>query len=270
MAKDDKKIKKEVEEKIKFLEKKINEEKIKATFCGRHDKKNAIMSIYAGTGGKDAEDWAGILLRMYQKYFQKRGFRVKEISKTESEAGIKSTVIEIKGNYAFGWLKGESGVHRLVRISPFSSKKLRHTSFALVEILPEIEGDEVEIRDEDLKIDTFRASGPGGQHVNRRESAVRITHLPTGISVSSQSGRLQGENKKRAMMVLKAKLFLLAERNKRKEAKEERGELKMAEWGNQIRSYIFHPYQMVKDHRTNIKTSNLEKVLDGDLDKFIN
>lgn len=236
---------------------------------GKYDDKNAFLSIYAGTGGKDAEDWVNILCRMYQRYLQKKGFKTKEIQKTLGEGGIKSITYEVRGRGAYGLLKGENGVHRLVRISPFSAKNLRHTSFALVEVLPAIEMDEIKIQDKDLKVETFRASGAGGQYVNRRESAVRIVHLPTGISVSSQAERLQGENKKRALQILQAKLLQKKEQENTEKIEKERGELPLADWGRQIRSYVFQPYQMVKDHRTGIKSSNLEKVLDGDLDKFI-
>jgi peptide chain release factor 2 len=237
---------------------------------GKYDEKNAFISIYAGTGGRDAEDWVSILSRMYQRYLQKKNFKIKEIQRVQGEGGIKSVTYEIKGKGAYGLLKGENGVHRLVRISPFSAKKLRHTSFALVEVLPEIEIGEIKIQDEDLKIETFRASGAGGQYVNRRESAVRVVHLPTGISAASQVERLQGENKRRALQLLQAKLFQKQQKEKAEKIEKERGELPLADWGRQIRSYIFQPYQMVKDHRTGVKTPDLEKVLDGDLDKFIN
>ncbi len=207
---------------------------------------------------------------MYQRFFQKKGFEVKEIEKLRGEGGIKSVTLKVKGKYAFGWLKGENGVHRLVRISPFSAKKLRHTSFALVEVLPEIEEKDIDIKSEDLKIETFRASSAGGQYVNRRESAVRITHIPTGIVVACQSERLQGENRKIALSYLQSKLLELEKEKKQKLAKRERGEYKEAKWGNQIRSYIFHPYQMVRDERSGKKTSKLKEVLDGNLDEFIN
>lgn len=243
---------------------------------GKYDREDTIFSIYAGTGGKDAEDWASILLRMYKKYFQRKKFKVKEISKLQGEGGIKSVTMEIKKDKtlsspqgAYWYLKGERGIHRLVRISPFSAKGLRHTSFAKVEVLPIFKKEKVRLRKEDLRIETFRASAPGGQYVNRRESAVRIVHLPTGISVTSQSERLQGENKKKALMILQSKLLQEKEREKEEKIRKEKGEVKKARWGNQIRSYIFHPYQMVKDHRTGIKTSNLKSVLDGNLDKFI-
>ncbi|MCZ2846218.1 MAG: PCRF domain-containing protein [Candidatus Bathyarchaeota archaeon] len=241
-----------------------------------YEGKAAILSIYAGTGGKDAEDWVGILLRMYQRYLSRKGFKTKEISRIQGEGGIKSVTIEVrqtktKGNFKgpYGLLQKEHGVHRLVRISPFSAKALRHTSFAKVEVLPEAEEGTVKLNKEDLKIETFRASGPGGQYVNRRESAVRITHIPVGISVVSQSERSQGDNRKKALMILEAKLSQSMEEEREKKMRKKRGEAKQAKWGNQIRSYIFHPYQMVKDHRINIKTSNLKKVLDGSLDQFL-
>ena len=239
-----------------------------------YKRNDAILSIYAGTGGKDAEDWVKILLRMYQRYALRKGFKVKEISRIEGEGGIKSVTLEIKkgkettiGPYEL--LKNEDGVHRLVRISPFSAKSLRHTSFAKVEVIPVVEERKVDIKKEDLKIETFRASGPGGQYVNKRESAVRITHLPSGISVVSQSERSQADNKKKALAVLKARIFQVFEKKREREIQKEKGKPKEAKWGNQIRSYIFQPYQLIKDHRCNIKTPELKKVLDGDLDKFI-
>jgi peptide chain release factor 2 len=214
---------------------------------------------------------------MFQRYCEAKGFRNKVIHQSFGEAGgpegrigTKSAVLEIKGKYAYGFLKKESGVHRLVRQSPFSSKKLRHTSFALVEVLPEIgkkEQEEIKIKDEDLKLETFRASGPGGQHVNKRESAIRIIHIPTGITVSCQSERLQGLNREKAMKVLYAKLYQLKEAERKKELKEIKGGATSASWGNQIRSYVLHPYKLVKDLRTGVEAKNVEQVLDGELDK---
>lgn len=256
-------------EKLEQLKKKIFEKK------SRYYKEDAFFSIFSGTGGRDAEDWVSILLRMYLKYFEKKGFKVKEINRQQGEEGIKSVTLEVKkGNFSqefgpYGLLRGENGIHRLVRISPFSKKKLRHTSFASVEVLPIIKTPVIDIKEKDLKIETFRASGPGGQYVNRRESAVRITYLPLGIIVVSSEERLQGENKRKALMILQAKLFSLMEKEKEERLKKEKGERKIPSWGNQLRSYIFHPYQMVKDHRFDIKTSNLEKILNGDLDLFI-
>jgi peptide chain release factor 2 len=218
-----------------------------------------------------------MLLRMYQKFAERKGFRTKILHQSFGEAGgpegrigTKSVVLEIKGKYAYGILKGETGVHRMVRISPFSAKSLRHTSFALVEVLPEIKSDkEVKIKPDDLKIETFRASGPGGQYVNRRESAVRVTHLPTGLVVSCQSERLQGDNKKKALEILYSKLYQLQMIEKEKEIQEIKGRRISPSWGNQIRSYVLHPYKMVKDLRTNIQTSKVDEVLDGNLDQFI-
>ena len=244
---------------------------------GKYDRLPALLSIYAGAGGQDAQDWATILLRMYLKYCQKKGFKTKILHQSfgepgpEGRIGTKSVTIEIKGDFAFGYLKKESGVHRLVRISPFSAKSLRHTSFALVEVLPQIPQppQEIKIKPEDLKIETFRASGPGGQYVNRRESAVRITHLPTGVQVSCQSERLQGMNKQKALKMLYAKLYDLERKKREKEISKIKGEVVSIEWGNQIRSYVFHPYKLVKDLRTNVETSEIEEVLDGNLDEFI-
>lgn len=270
IAKEDKKIAEEIQDKIEEIKNEIEQKKIEKRFSGKFDKNNAFFSIYAGTGGRDAEDWVAILYRMYQRFFLRKGFQIKEIEKLKGEGGIKSVTLKVIGNYAFGWLKGENGVHRLVRISPFSAKKLRHTSFALVEVLPEIKTKDIAIKDEDLKIDTFRASGAGGQYVNRRESAVRITHIPTGIVVSCQSERLQGENKKIALSLLQSKILEIEKEKKQNLAKKERGEYKEAKWGNQIRSYVFHPYQLVRDERTGKKTSKLKEVLDGELDEFIN
>lgn len=219
-----------------------------------------------------------MLLRMYERYCAKKGFKIFVLHQSFGEAGgpegrigIKSATLEIKGNYAYGIFKKETGVHRLVRISPFSSQKLRHTSFALVEVLPEIKGKDVEIdiKPDDLKVDTFRASGPGGQYVNKRESAIRITHLPTGITVSSQSERLQGKNRENAMKVLYAKLYQLKESQRAKKIKEIKGGAVSASWGNQIRSYVLHPYKLVKDLRTQYETSDAEGVLDGELDEFV-
>lgn len=279
LAGSDEKLGKEIEKKRQDLEGRVKKEELKVFLSGRYDKGNAILQIQSGAGGIDAQDWATMLLRTYQRYCAQKGLKTKLIHQSfgegggpEGRIGTKSAIMEIKGNYAYGLLKKENGVHRLVRISPFSSQKLRHTSFALIEILPKldkVEEKEIEIKPQDLKLETFRASGPGGQYVNKTESAIRITHLPTGIIVASQSERLQGKNREKATQILKAKLYQLKEAERRKELKEIKGGAISVSWGNQIRSYVLHPYKMAKDHRTGAETSNVEGVLDGDLDIFI-
>ena len=261
------------------FEKKLRQKEIEFFLSGKYDKENALLSIYAGAGGQDAQDWATMLLRMYERYCSFKGFKTKILEQSFGEAGgpegrigTKSATLEVQGNFAYGFLKSENGVHRLVRISPFSQKSLRHTSFALLEIIPDISKDiekEIQIRPEDIKVDTFRASGPGGQNVNRRESAVRITHLPSGIRVACQAERLQGQNKERAMKVLMNKLYQLQEEKTKKTLKEIKGEKTSASWGNQIRSYVLHPYKMVKDLRNSVEVSDVEGVLNGNLDYFI-
>ncbi|MCX6744237.1 MAG: peptide chain release factor 2 [Candidatus Parcubacteria bacterium] len=261
----------EIEGKYSELEKKFGDLEFYLLFSGKHDKNNAILAIHAGTGGVDAMDWAEMLLRMYLRYCDQKGFKTEIIDKvTGSEAGIKSVVIEVRGSYAFGNLKSEHGVHRLVRISPFDAEAMRHTSFALVEVIPEIEEDlKIEIRSEDLRIDTFRASGHGGQNVQKTETAVRITHLPSKIVVTCQTERSQVQNKERAMKILKSKLQVLAETKAEADKKQLRGEFTEAVWGNQIRSYILQPYHLVKDHRTEFEESDVEGVLDGKLNGFV-
>ena len=232
------------------------------SLTGKFDKGPAHLSVYAGVGGEDAKDWADMLFRMYFKYCQKRGWKI---------IILDDHSMEIRGDFAYGILKKETGVHRLVRISPFSAKKLRHTSFALLEvvpIMPEIEHAKLNIPPEDLRVDTFRSSGPGGQNVNKRETAVRVTHIPTGISVAAQSERSQPQNKETALKLLKSKLLHLMELHQKNELSELRTKVK-PEWGNQIRSYVLHPYKMVKDHRTKVESSQPDKVLEGELDKFI-
>jgi len=260
-----------VEEDLKKME-------LRVFLPGKYDQGNAILSIYAGAGGQDAQDWATMLLRMYERYSVFKGFKTKILHQSFGEAGgpegrigIKQATLEIRAKYAYGFLKKETGVHRLVRISPFSTQKLRHTSFALVEVLPEIktEKSEIKVRPEDLKIEFYRASGPGGQYVNKRETSVRISHLPTGLTVSCQSERLQGENRKRAQEVLLSKLYQMREEEKKKEISKIKNKRVSIEWGNQIRSYVLHPYKLVKDLRTNVETSKVEEVLDGKLDEFI-
>jgi len=269
----------EQEKRIKEFEQKLKEQESQVFLAGPYDKKGAILSIFSGAGGRDAEDWVTMLLRMYERYCQRKGYKTVLLEQSfgegggpEGRIGTKSVTLEIQGDFAYGFLKGERGVHRLVRISPFSPKKLRHTSFALVEMLPaftKAEEAQIQIKPENLKLETFRASGPGGQYVNRRETAVRITHIPTGIKVSCQSERSQAMNREKAMTVLAARLHHLKEREKEKELKKIKGERVSASWGNQIRSYVLHPYQLVKDLRTEVETSNVETVLDGQLDKFI-
>lgn len=267
------------EREIAEFEKKLKEKELEVFLSGKYDRGNAILSIYAGAGGIDAQDWATMLQRMYERYCQGKGFLTKILHHSFGEGvgpdgriGTKQVSLEVKGNYAYGFLKKENGVHRLVRISPFSPKSLRHTSFALVEVLPQlpkIEESEIKIKPEELKIDYYKASGPGGQYVNKRETAVRITHLPTKITVSCQSERNQGMNREKALEILRAKLYQLKAEKIEKELKEIKGGIISASWGNQIRSYVLHPYKMVKDLRTNVETSDVEGVLDGNLDQFI-
>jgi peptide chain release factor 2 len=268
-----------LEQKASELEKKLVKEEFKSFLSGKYDQGNAILSIYSGAGGQDAQDWASMLLRMYQRYCSIKGFAVNILSQSfgegggpEGRIGTKSVTLEIEGRYAFGFLRKENGVHRLVRISPFSAQKLRHTSFALVEVLPDISQEEesdVKINPEDLQIDYYRSSGPGGQNVNKRESAVRITHIPTGIVVSCQNERLQGSNKDKAMKILAAKLKQMEEDKSKAELQQIKGKNISASWGNQIRSYVLHPYKMVKHVRTLVETSKVEEVLDGNIEEFI-
>jgi peptide chain release factor 2 len=238
---------------------------------GKFDDLNCYLSIHPGAGGTESHDWAQMLLRMYTRWAERKGFEIEEIDlQPGEEAGINSATIMIKGDYAYGFLKYERGVHRLVRISPFDAAKRRHTSFASVNILPELKEDvEVEIKDEDLRIDTYRASGAGGQHVNRTDSAVRITHIPSGIVVSCQNERSQFQNKDTAMRILKARLYQLELEKRQAQLQKIQGTLKEISWGSQIRSYVFQPYTMVKDHRTDHESGNIQAVMDGEIDDFI-
>jgi len=263
----DENMKEEIEKQIIELEKKFIDYEFYLLLNGPYDKNNAVVAIHAGSGGTEAQDWAAMLLRMILRFAEKMKWRVRVVDESRgAEAGYKSVMVEIKGLYAFGYLKSEHGVHRLVRISPFDAEKMRHTSFALIEVLPEIdESVQIEIKPEDLRVDTFMSGGHGGQSVNTTYSAVRIVHVPTGISVSCQNERSQQQNKETAMKILRAKLFRLEQERIAKEKKDLRGEYKSAEWGNQIRSYVLHPYHMVKDHRTDYESADPESVLEGEL-----
>lgn len=257
----------DLDQQITELEKQFTDYEFFLLLNGPYDVNNAIVAIHAGSGGTEAQDWSEMLLRMLLRFSEKQGWKTRIIDESRgAEAGYKSVTFEVIGRYAFGYLKSEHGVHRLVRISPFDAEKMRHTSFALVEVLPEVDDSvEVTIKAEDLRIDTFMSGGKGGQSVNTTYSAVRIVHIPTGITVQCQNERSQAQNKDMAMKILKAKLHRLAEEQRAKERLELRGEYKSAEWGNQIRSYVLHPYHMVNDHRTEYKATDPENVLEGEL-----
>lgn len=263
----------ELQQKVEELQKKYEHLEIQLYLSGSFDANPVILSVHAGAGGTDASDWAEMILRMYTRYAEAKGWKVQLLEKSEAEeAGIKSASIRIEGEFTYGFLKEEAGVHRLVRLSPFNAKHTRETSFCLVEVLPEIEETELKIKDEDLRIDVFRAGGHGGQGVNTTDSAVRITHLPSGIVVKCQNERSQLQNREQAMKTLMSKLIVLQEKMRLKELSDIRGEHVEGAWGNQIRSYVLHPYQMAKDHRTNYETSQVNAVLEGDpneLDVFI-
>ena len=261
----------DLETEVSAIQGEIEKREFDAMLSGDFDKGGALLAIHAGAGGNDAQDWAEMLQRMYLRWAEKRSFETETLDITPGEeAGIKSTTISIRGPYAYGYLRSEKGVHRLVRISPFDSSNRRHTSFVLVEILPQVEDDStISINPNDLRIDTFRSAGAGGQSVQKNDTAVRITHLPTGIVASCQNERSQTQNREMAMKVLKGRLLDLKHREQKEKIEELRGEYQKAEWGSQIRSYVLHPYQMVKDHRTEFEVGNTEAVLDGDLDPFI-
>ncbi|PLX26887.1 peptide chain release factor 2 [Candidatus Parcubacteria bacterium] len=264
-------IEKDANKQFDELKKKYEKLEFYVLFGAKYDVGNAIISIHAGTGGVDAQDWAQILERMFLRFAEKKNFKVDLIDRgTGSEAGIKSATYHIRGRYAYGYLKSESGVHRLVRISPFDAEAMRHTSFALVEVIPELpEAHEVEVNDSDIEIDVFKSSGPGGQGVNTTDSAVRLKHKPSGIIVTCQNERSQLQNKETAMKILKSKLFKIEEEKREAEERKLRGEAQTAEWGKQIRSYVMQPYKMVKDHRTGHETQEIDNVLDGDLEEFM-
>ena len=261
----------EIASELSQIERQIEELEFQEALSGEYDKRNAILALHAGAGGTESQDWAQMLLRMYLRWAEKRGYQAQVIDISPGEeAGIKSALVEIKGDYAYGYLKAEKGVHRLVRLSPFDADHARHTSFVLVEVMPELEDEiEVTIKPEDLKIETFRSSGPGGQHMQKTYSAVRITHLPTGIVATCQNERSQARNKEMALKVLGARLLQLKLEERAEEQARLKGEHVTAGWGNQIRSYILHPYKLVKDHRTGYETSDPNAVLDGEIDDLL-
>ena len=263
----------EAQAELKEFLHKVEEFRIDTMLRGPYDNANAVLSLHAGAGGTEAQDWVSLLYRMYTRYCERKGFVVKELDLLDGEeAGIKSVTFECQGDNAYGYLKAEKGVHRLVRISPFDSSGRRHTSFASLDVTPILDDDagDIEINPDDIRVDTYRSSGAGGQHINKTESAIRITHKPTGIVVTCQDERSQHKNKETAMKVLKSKLVEIAEREQKDKIDDLKGVQTEIAWGNQIRSYVFHPYSMVKDHRTNYETGNINAVMNGDIDGFIN
>jgi peptide chain release factor 2 len=268
---DDPELREELETELQGITKRLNEFELQLLLSEPYDKNNAILELHPGAGGTESQDWGSMLLRMYTRWAEKRGFKVETLDYLPGdEAGIKSVTLGIKGHNAYGYLKAEKGVHRLVRISPFDSSGRRHTSFVSCDVMPEFNDEiEIEIRTEDLRIDTYRSSGAGGQHVNTTDSAVRITHIPTGIVASCQTERSQIQNREHAMKMLKAKLYQKKIEEQEQQLADIRGEQKEIGWGSQIRSYVFHPYSMVKDHRTNTEVGNTQSVMDGDIDIFI-
>ncbi|WP_144554100.1 peptide chain release factor 2 [Bacillus sp. X1(2014)] len=268
----DEELRAELEEELQQLIARLSQFELQLLLSEEYDKNNAILELHPGAGGTESQDWGSMLLRMYTRWAEKKGFKVETLDYLPGdEAGIKSVTLAIKGHNAYGYLKAEKGVHRLVRISPFDSSGRRHTSFVSCEVMPELNDDiQIEVRTEDLKIDTYRATGAGGQHINTTDSAIRITHLPTGVVVTCQAERSQIKNREAALKMLKAKLYQLEIERQEQELLEIRGEQKEIGWGSQIRSYVFHPYSMVKDHRTSTESGNVQAVMDGDLDQFIN
>jgi len=269
---EDEELLQELEAEYAAFSKGVEELRLSTLLKGEYDNSNAILSLHAGAGGTEAQDWVQLLYRMYTRYCESRGWAVRELDLLDGdEAGIKSVTFEVAGDSAYGYMKAEKGVHRLVRISPFDSSGRRHTSFASLDVTPIFEDDvAIEINMDDLRIDTYRASGAGGQHVNKTSSAIRITHLPTNIVVQCQSERSQLQNKETCMRMLKGKLLELQERERMEQMASIKGEMKKIEWGSQIRSYVFQPYTLVKDHRTGVENGNIQAVMDGDLDAFIN
>ena len=272
MEEEDEELFKEINLELEALNRAVENLRIEVLLSGEYDKNNALLDLHTGAGGTDAQDWTEMLLRMYTRWADAKGFKVETLDMLQGdEAGIKSVTLKITGEFAYGYLKAEKGIHRLVRISPFNANGKRQTSFASVEVLPELtQNQDIAIRPEDLKIDTYRSSGAGGHHVNKTESAIRITHIPTGIVVQCQNERSQFSNKDTAMAMLKAKLVELKERAHKDKIEDLTGELKDIGWGSQIRSYVFQPYTMVKDHRTGAEAGNVDAVMDGDIDLFIN
>jgi len=268
---EDESLRAELETETQAIEKEVVEREFYAIFSGKHDPGDALLAIHAGAGGTDSQDWAEMLQRMYLRWAELHGYATDVLDFTEGEeAGIKSVTIAVNGRYAFGYLQAEKGVHRLVRLSPFDAAHRRHTSFALVEVLPQVEDDdEIQINPDELRIDVYRSSSAGGQNVQKNATAIRITHLPTGLVVTCQNERSQTQNRENALRVLKARLLELKQQAQEEQLAELRGEFKKVEWGSQIRSYVLHPYQMVKDHRTDFETGNTTAVLNGEIDGFI-
>ncbi len=262
----------EIEETFYKLKTDVEAMRIEVLLSGDYDSNNAIISIHSGSGGLDAQDWAEMLMRMYLRWAERKGFKVRTLDlQDDKEGGIKSATFSIEGENAYGYLKNERGVHRIVRISPFDSSGRRHTAFSSLDVMPEIDDSvQIDINPDDLRVDTYRSSGAGGQHVNKTDSAIRITHLPTNIVVTCQNERSQHQNRDVAMKVLRAKLIELKEREHKEKVDELKGDYSQITWGSQIRSYVFHPYNLVKDHRTNAEMGNVQAVMDGDIDHFIN